>query len=183
MVLEPEMLLRDRYRLVQPLAVGGMGELWHATDTVLDRPVAVKVLREEYAEDPQFRHRLQAEARHAAALTHANVAHVYDLDEAGGDIPAYLVLELVDGESLSRLIARRGPLSATQTGSVLAQTADGLAAAHAAGLVHRDVKPANVLVRPDGLVKVTDFGISRALGDPAATQTDIVFATVHYVAP
>ncbi len=183
MALQPTTLLARRYRLDELVAVGGMGEVWRGHDSVLDRPVAVKVLREEYAEDPQFRDRLRAEARHAAALSHPNVAHVYDLDDNAAQAPPFLVLEFVEGEPLSQLLVRHPRLSAAQTWSVLGQIAGALSAAHTSLVVHRDVKPANVLVRADGLVKVTDFGIARALGDLAATQTAVTFATVHYASP
>ena len=177
--------LGDRYQLVERLAVGGMGEIWCAEDQVLGRSVAVKILREEHASDPTFRRRFRDEAQHAALLVHPNVAQVFDFcegDEAAG-IPPYLVMELVRGEPLSAVIEREAPLDAEQTFSILGQAASALAAAHDAGVVHRDIKPANLLVCPDGLLKVTDFGIARAAGSSAVTTAGTLFGTPHYVSP
>jgi serine/threonine-protein kinase len=177
--------LGDRYRLLDRLAVGGMGEIWCAEDQVLGRSVAVKILREEHAGDPTFRRRFRDEAQHAALLVHPNVAQVFDFcegDEAAG-VPPYLVMELVRGEPLSAVIEREAPLDAEQTFSILGQAASALAAAHDAGVVHRDIKPANLLVCPDGGLKVTDFGIARAAGSSAVTTAGTLYGTPHYVSP
>jgi hypothetical protein len=177
----PGGVLGDRYRLEGRLAAGGMGEVWAARDTVLERPVAVKTLREQYAEDPRFRSRFLAEARHAALLSHPGIAGVFDFGEADGT--PYIVMELVDGETLAALLARRGALPVGQAMSIVGQAGLALQAAHDAGVVHRDVKPANIIVRPDGVVKVTDFGIARALAGASVTMTGNVLGTVHYLAP
>ena len=174
-------VLGQRYRLTERIAVGGMGEVWRATDDVLGRDVAVKVLKEEYSGDPGFRQRFRAEARHSAALTHPNIAGVYDYGEA--DRSAYLVMELVPGEPLSDVLAREGSLPPREAMGLLAQAAAGLAVAHAAGVVHRDVKPGNLLVTPDGRVKVTDFGIARASDAVPLTATGQVMGTAQYLAP
>ncbi|RBY96578.1 serine/threonine protein kinase [Blastococcus sp. TF02-8] len=180
-------LLADRYRLTSLIAGGGMGQVWRAQDTLLDRPVAVKVLREQFAEDAGFRERFRAEARHAALLTHPHIAAVFDYGElpatATGPASAYLVMELVEGESLADLLAREGRLDPARTVDVVRQAADGLAAAHAAGIVHRDVKPANILVTPRGVVKLTDFGIARSASSVAVTATGQVIGTAHYFSP
>ena len=137
-------VLGGRYRLTDRIAVGGMGEVWQAHDDVLGRTVAVKVLKEEYTGDPGFLERFRAEARHTAALSHPHIAGVYDYGEA--DSSAYLVMELVPGEPLNDLLAREGALAAPRAMDLLSQAASGLSAAHAAGVVHRDVKPGNLLV-------------------------------------
>ncbi|SDD38669.1 serine/threonine protein kinase [Geodermatophilus telluris] len=180
-------MLGDRYELSGLIASGGMGQVWRATDLLLHRPVAVKVLRSEYTGDPTFLARFRAEAQHAAALSHPNIATVYDYGETEaadtGEQLAYLVMELVEGPPLSTLLRQEGALDAGTTLSVLGQTAAALAEAHRAGLVHRDVKPGNILVRPDGSVKITDFGIAWSAGSVPLTQTGQVIGTPQYLSP
>ena len=180
--------LAGRYELLGLLATGGMGQVWRARDVLLGRPVAVKVLRSEYTGDPTFVARFRAEAQHAAVLQHEGIAAVHDYgealaDDAGGERLAYLVMELVDGESLSELLAREGRLDVPRTLALLRQTAAALAAAHEAGVVHRDVKPGNVLVSPDGRVTITDFGIAWSASSVPLTQTGQVVGTAHYLSP
>jgi eukaryotic-like serine/threonine-protein kinase len=175
-------MLADRYRLDDRIAAGGMGEVWRAADLVLDRPVAVKLLRDEYAQHPETLARFRAEARHTAAVSHPGIAQVYDYGEAGPGQPSFLVMELVDGPSLTELLAR-GPLDPALVMDVVAQAAAGLAAAHAAGLVHRDIKPGNLLVGPGGAVKITDFGIAYAAGSAPLTRTGALIGTPAYLAP
>ncbi|MGY1664254.1 protein kinase domain-containing protein [Geodermatophilus sp. SYSU D00696] len=179
--------LGDRYELQELIARGGMGQVWRGRDRLLLRPVAVKVLRSEYADDPVFLERFRCEARHAAALSHPNIAAVLDYgesdDEATGEHLAYLVMELVDGAPLSDRLSTDGPLEPEAALSVLQQTAAGLAEAHRAGLVHRDVKPANILVRPDGRVKLTDFGIAWSAESVPLTGTGQVIGTARYMSP
>jgi eukaryotic-like serine/threonine-protein kinase len=177
-----DVVLAGRYHMSGRIASGGMGEVWRAADTVLQRPVAVKLLRPEYSGDPDTLARFRAEARHAAAVSHPGIAHVYDYGEGGPDGSPFLVMELVDGPSLTELLAR-GPLDAVQTLDVVAQAAAALAAAHAAGLVHRDVKPGNLLVTPGGTVKITDFGIAYAAGSAPLTRTGALVGTPAYLAP
>jgi serine/threonine-protein kinase len=180
-----------RYRLDSRIATGGMGVVWRGTDTVLGREVAVKVLKHEYADDPAFRTRFETEARNAAALHHPGVAGVYDFGEAAApDSPVgsgaqrpYLVMELVEGEPLSRLLADGRDLDPDAVRDLLAQAGDALAAAHRAGIVHRDVKPANLMVTPGGRLKVTDFGIARAADGVGITQTGTVMGTAQYLSP
>jgi serine/threonine protein kinase len=175
--------LAGRYRLCRPLALGGMGQVWQAVDQVLDRPVAVKLLRDEYAQDGRFLGRLRCEAHHAAAVAHPGIAAVFDYGEVatadGAQPAAFLVMELVDGQPLSVLLAREGRLELGRSLDVVGQAAVALGAAHRAGLVHRDVKPANLVVRPDGVVKVTDFGIAQPLG----SQERGLLGTAGYLAP
>ncbi|SHG25801.1 serine/threonine-protein kinase [Geodermatophilus nigrescens] len=179
--------LGDRYELQEPIASGGMGQVWRGRDVLLERPVAVKVLRSEYADDPVFLERFRCEARHAAALSHPNIAAVLDYGETRdadtGESLAYLVMELVEGAPLSALLSADGPLEPGAALSVLEQTAAGLAEAHRAGLVHRDVKPANILVRPDGGVKLTDFGIAWSAESVPLTGTGQVIGTARYMSP
>jgi eukaryotic-like serine/threonine-protein kinase len=179
-----------RYRFDHRIASGGMGEVWQATDTVLGREVAVKVLKTEYADDPTFRSRFATEARNAAALHHPNVASVFDFGELPGTddrdyrLPRpYLVMELVRGQPLSALLREGEPMPPETATDLVAQAADGLAAAHALGIVHRDVKPANLLVTPDRTVKITDFGIARAADAVALTQSGQVLGTPQYLSP
>jgi serine/threonine-protein kinase len=177
---EAGMTLGSRYTLTDRIATGGMGDVWRATDSVLGRDVAVKVMRANAAEDPTFAERFRDEARHSAGMSHQNIATVYDYGEDDG--VAYLVMELVEGEPLSQLIAR-GPMPPDQVRSIAGQAALALAAAHAAGVVHRDVKPANILVTPDGRVKLTDFGIARAADGASHTRTGEVLGTPQYLSP
>jgi len=184
-------LLGDRYRLGDPIATGGMGTVYRAVDQVLGRPVAVKVLKRELAEDATFVERFRREARAAAGLSHPNVAGVYDYVEL--DDQAFIVMELVEGETLATRIARSGPLPWPEAFAIGEQVARALAAAHARGLVHRDVKPANVLLggRQAGavtagtaeVVKVTDFGIAQAAQAATLTRTGVVLGSANYVAP
>jgi serine/threonine-protein kinase len=180
-------MLGDRYELSALIASGGMGQVWRGTDVLLHRPVAVKVLRSEYTGDPTFLARFRAEAQHAAALSHPNIAAVFDYGETEaadtGERLAYLVMELVEGQPLSLLLRAEGKLDTSTTLSVLGQTAAALAEAHRAGLVHRDVKPGNILVRPDGSVKITDFGIAWSAGSVPLTRTGQVIGTPQYLSP
>jgi eukaryotic-like serine/threonine-protein kinase len=188
-VVEPgRRCLGDRYELHQLIAAGGMGQVWRGTDVALHRSVAIKVLRSEYTGDPSFLARFRAEAQHAASLSHPNIAAVFDYGEemaqdGTGETMAYLVMELVEGEPLSALVAREGPLDTVTTLSLLRQTAFGLGEAHRAGMVHRDVKPGNILVRPDGAVKITDFGIAWSARSVALTRTGQVIGTPQYLSP
>jgi len=185
--LASEVSLAGRYRLVRRLASGGMGQVWRATDELLRRPVAVKLLRSEYAEDPAFLDRFRAEARRTAALSHPGIASVFDYGETEGTgakgTTAYLVMELVEGEPLSVLLAREGRLTPAHALDVIAQAALALESAHRAGVVHRDVKPSNLLLRTDGVVKVTDFGIARAADEAPRTDAGMVVGTAAYLSP
>jgi tRNA A-37 threonylcarbamoyl transferase component Bud32 len=174
-------LVAGRYELADLIALGGMGEVWRARDLVLNRPVAVKLLRSEHAGDAAFLARFRDEARHAASLAHPNIATVHDYGEQDGW--AFLVMELVEGESLAARLARTGPTGAAPVIGVLGQVADALAVAHRAGIVHRDVKPANILLTPDGRVKLTDFGIAKAMGGSSHTASGVVVGTARYLSP
>jgi eukaryotic-like serine/threonine-protein kinase len=174
------LVLNHRYRLDERLASGGMGEVWKATDELLGRPVAVKLLKEIYFSDESFRMRFRAEARFAASLQHSGIAQVYDYGEQ--DDKAYLVMELVPGETLSRILSVEGRLSTDTALDIIGQAARALHIAHSAGIIHRDIKPANLMVTADGVLKITDFGIARG-GGATVTQTGQVMGTAQYVSP
>ncbi len=179
----PDTRLSGRYRLETRIAVGGMGDVWRATDEVLDRPVAVKLLHQ--ADEDQYTNataRLRAEARHVGSLSHVGIAQVYDYGEADRDHPPYLVMELVEGQPLARLLSI-GALTPMRAMDIVAQTADALHAAHAAGLVHRDIKPGNLLISPRGQVKIIDFGIAQTASSAAVTDTGAVIGSPAYLAP
>lgn len=174
-------ILGDRYALTDRIAAGGMGEVWSATDTVLGRTAAVKILNPALSQQSGFLERFRAEARTCAALHHPNITTVFDYGEDDGS--AYLVMELVAGQPLSQIISEHAPLSAQVTASILIQAATALEAAHQGGVVHRDVKPANILMTPDGTAKLTDFGIARLVNTAPLTQTGEVLGTAQYLAP
>lgn len=177
----PGEMLGDRYRLDDRIAAGGMGQVWRATDTVLGRPVAVKTLLAGYAGDAGFRSRFQHEARAMASLRHGGIAPVYDFGET--EEGAYLVMARVDGLPLNQWIAEQGPLTADETMSIVAHGARALAAAHAAGIVHRDVKPGNLIIEPDGNVVLVDFGVARSAHSVTLTGAKEVVGTALYIAP
>src|SRR5215469_1150946 len=178
----PSVMVAGRYRLDGQIASGGSGEVWRGVDTVLDRPVAVKVLHAEHARHAEARAQFQAEARHAGSLSHPGIAQVYDYGDAGPGHRPYLVMELVIGRSLARVLAT-GPLDPARAMDLVAQAAAGLHAAHSAGLVHRDIKPANLLLGPGDQVKITDFGIAYAAGSALVTRGETLIATAAYLAP
>jgi eukaryotic-like serine/threonine-protein kinase len=176
-------LINDRYRLDGRIAAGGMGEVWRATDTLLGRPVAVKLLHDARSGEREFQARFHHEARAMAALHHPGIAAVYDYGPAG-DAGAYIVMAFIDGLPLDRRIAEEGRLDPATTMSVVAQAARALDAAHAAGIVHRDVKPRNVLIGRDGHAYLSDFGLARAIAaGTGATRTGHWVGTVDYAAP
>jgi tRNA A-37 threonylcarbamoyl transferase component Bud32 len=175
-------MLGFRYVLEQRIGAGGYSEVWRAHDTVLDRPVAIKLLHPDRARGEEALVRFRNEAQLAGRLAHVNVARVYDFCESQEPIPPYLVMELIDGPSLSQVIDR-GPLSPARTMDILAQAAAALQEAHAAGLVHRDVKPANMMIAAGGVVKLTDFGLSHTLASAPITGTGLLIGTPAYFAP
>jgi len=179
-------LLAGRYRLTDRIAAGGMGEVWRGEDNLLNRAVAVKLLPTGRAGDEAFLARFRAEARYAASLSHPGIALVYDYGESAEFGGAYLVMELVNGEPLSAILARAGRLSPDATLDIMGQAARALDAAHQAGIVHRDIKPGNLLVAAGGITKITDFGIATAVAAAQAshlTETGMVMGTAMYVSP
>ncbi|MED5801124.1 protein kinase [Gordonia sp. Z-3] len=187
MTLQSGTTIADRYRLMRLIATGGMGQVWEALDARLNRRVAVKVLKAEYTHDPEFTARFRTEAQTTAKLNHPGIANVFDYgetpDRGGGEPLAYLVMELVDGEPLNSVISRMGRLSLNNTLDMLEQTGRALQAAHTQNLVHRDVKPGNILITPTGQVKITDFGIAKAVDSAPVTQTGMVMGTAQYISP
>jgi eukaryotic-like serine/threonine-protein kinase len=179
-------LLAGRYRLTERIAAGGMGEVWRGEDVLLNRAVAVKLLPTGRVGDDPFLARFRAEARYAASLSHPGIARVYDYGESPETGDAYLVMELVKGEPLSAILARAGRLSPDATLDIVGQAARALDAAHQAGIVHRDIKPGNLLVAAGGTTKITDFGIATAVAAAQAshlTETGMVMGTAMYVSP
>ena len=179
-------LLAGRYRLTDRIATGGMGEVWRGEDELLNREVAVKLLPTGRAGDESFLARFRAEARYAASLSHPGIARVYDYGESSEFGGAYLIMELVNGDPLSAILARAGRLSADATLDIVSQAARALDAAHQAGIVHRDIKPGNLLVTAGGTTKITDFGIATAVAAAQAshlTETGMVMGTAMYVSP
>lgn len=179
---DPALVLNERYRLLDVIGEGGMAVVWRAEDALLSRIVAVKLLREQYASDPEFIARFRSEARAAAALNQPGVVGLYDVGTDGAR--HYLVMEYVPGRDLKSVIRHEGPLSPARAVDIAAQLARAVGTAHAQGLVHRDLKPQNVIMAAEGRQpKVADFGIARAVADAGITTPGVVMGTVHYLAP
>src|SRR5438874_740866 len=179
--IQQDVTLGDRYRLIERIASGGMGTVWRAEDLVLHRPVAVKVLSESLGADAKFVERFRREARAAAGLSHPNVAGIFDYGE-DGDTP-FMVMELIEGETLAGRLRREGGLPPAEAARIASEIASALQAAHDAGVVHRDVKPANVMLTPRGECKVMDFGIAAAAWATPLTATGATIGTASYLSP
>ncbi|MCU7728194.1 protein kinase [Actinoplanes sp. KI2] len=180
-MISPGVTLGGRYRLDERIAGGGMGDVWRGTDEVLGRTVAVKILLPALLDEPGFAERFRGEARTMATINHPGVVDVYDY---GSDQQlAFLVMEYVEGDALSRTLSRVGRLTPARTMALVAQAADALQAAHANGIVHRDVKPGNLLVRPNGTLVLTDFGIARSALVGQLTVAGSVLGTASYISP
>jgi len=175
--------LGGRYRLDERIGGGGMGEVWRGTDEVLGRTVAVKIMLPALLDEPGFAERFLTEARIMARLKHSGVVNVYDFSSDPSTSTAFLVMEYVDGDPLSRTLGRVGRLTAARTMALIAQAAEALEAAHASGIVHRDVKPGNLMVRANGSLVLTDFGISRSELASQLTGTGTVLGTASYISP
>lgn len=173
--------INDRYEIIRIIGEGGMANVYLAEDTILNRKVAVKVLRGDLASDEKFVRRFQREALSASSLNHPNIVEMYDVGEDDGNF--YIVMEYVDGRNLKQLIKRRTRLSLPEVVDIMKQLTDGIAHAHDSFIIHRDIKPQNMLILDNGLVKITDFGIAVALNSTQLTQTNSVMGSVHYLAP
>ncbi|MCO5217673.1 MAG: protein kinase [Thermomicrobiales bacterium] len=174
-------ILADRYRLETPVGEGAHATTWRGWDEKLSRPVAVKILRAEVATDPQFVQRFRDEARVAASVRQGNVVDVYDFGQEQGVL--YIVMQFVDGQTLKSLIQQRAPLDPRETRRIIGHVLDGLQAIHAVGIVHRDIKPQNILIGRDGVAKVTDFGVAEVGRSSGMTNNGMTIGTVEYMAP
>jgi len=173
--------INDRYQIIRTIGEGGMANVYLAHDTILDREVAVKLLRGDLADDEKFVRRFQREAISASSLSHPNIVEMYDVGEDDGKY--YIVMEYVDGKTLKSLVKRRGSLTLTEVIDIMLQLTSAVACAHDSYIIHRDIKPQNVLIKEDGTVKITDFGIAMALNSNELTQTNSVMGSVHYLPP
>lgn len=173
--------INDRYEIEKLIGEGGMANVYLAQDTILDRKVAVKVLRGDLAGDEKFVRRFQREALAASSLSHPNIVEIYDVGEDEGNF--YIVMEYIEGKTLKQLIKKRGVLSLPETMDIMLQLLDALAQAHDSYIIHRDIKPQNIMIKESGLVKITDFGIAMALNSVELTQTNSVMGSVHYLPP
>ncbi|MFA5696178.1 MAG: Stk1 family PASTA domain-containing Ser/Thr kinase [Bacilli bacterium] len=173
--------INDRYEILKILGEGGMANVYLAQDTILERKVAVKVLRGDLASDEKFVRRFQREALAASSLNHPNVVQMYDVGEDDGNF--YIVMEYIEGRTLKQLIKKRGKLTFSEVVDIMLQLTEGMSHAHDAYIIHRDIKPQNVLILDNGLVKITDFGIAMALNSSQLTQTNSVMGSVHYLPP
>ncbi len=173
--------INDRYMIIRSIGEGGMANVYLAHDTILDRDVAIKILRGDLANDEKFVRRFQREALSASSLSHPNIVEMYDVGEDNGTY--YIVMEYVEGKTIKQLIKRRGGLTLSESIDIMLQLTDGISQAHEAGIIHRDLKPQNILIRDDGCIKITDFGIAMALNSTQLTQTNSVMGSVHYLPP
>jgi len=173
--------INDRYQIIKTIGEGGMANVYLAYDTILDRNVALKVLRGDLSNDEKFVRRFQREALSASSLSHPNIVEMYDVGEDEGQY--YIVMEYVDGKTLKQLVKRRGALTLNEVIDIMLQLTDGIAHAHDSYIIHRDIKPQNIMIMENGLVKITDFGIAMALNSTQLTQTNSVMGSVHYLPP
>lgn len=173
--------INDRYQIIKTIGEGGMANVYLAYDTILDRNVAVKVLRGDLATDEKFVRRFQREALSASSLSHPNIIEVYDVGEDNGSY--YIVMEYIEGKHLKQLLKKRGALTLTEVVDIMLQVTDGMSVAHDSYIIHRDIKPQNIMILENGLIKITDFGIAMALNSTQLTQTNSVMGSVHYLPP
>ena len=173
--------INDRYEIVKSIGEGGMANVYLANDTILDRKVAVKVLRGDLSSDDRFIRRFQREALSVSNLSHPNIVEVYDVGEEDGQY--YIVMEFIDGKTLKQLLKKRGSLTLTEVIDIMTQLTDGIAHAHESYIIHRDIKPQNIMIEDDGKIKITDFGIAMALNATQLTQTNSVMGSIYYLPP
>ena len=173
--------INDRYQIIKSIGEGGMANVYLAYDTILDRDVAVKILRGDLSNDEKFVRRFQREALNASSLSHPNIVEVYDVGEDNGQY--FIVMEYIEGKNLKDLLKKRGKLTVTEVVDIMSQIADGLSIAHDSYIIHRDIKPQNIMILENGMVKITDFGIAMAMNATQLTQTNSVMGSVHYLPP
>ena len=173
--------ISDRYQIIKSIGEGGMANVYLAYDTILDRNVAIKILRGDLATDEKFVHRFQREALSASSLNHPNIVEVYDVGEDNGNY--YIVMEYIEGKHLKELLKKRGKLTTSEVVDIMLQITDGMSVAHDSYIIHRDIKPQNILILENGLIKITDFGIAMAINATQLTQTNSVMGSVHYLPP
>lgn len=173
--------INDRYEVIRSIGEGGMANVYLGYDTILDRNVAIKVLRGDLSNDEKFVRRFQREALSASSLAHPNIVEMYDVGEDDGIY--YIVMEYVEGKTLKQLLKKRGTLTLSEAIDIMSQLTDGMAHAHDSYIIHRDLKPQNIMIKDDGQIKITDFGIAMALNSTQLTQTNSVMGSVHYLPP
>ena len=173
--------INDRYQIIKSIGEGGMANVYLAYDTILDRDVAVKILRGDLSNDEKFVRRFQREALNASSLSHPNIVEVYDVGEDNGQY--FIVMEYIEGKNLKDLLKKRGKLTVSEVVDIMGQIADGLSIAHDSYIIHRDIKPQNIMILENGMVKITDFGIAMAMNATQLTQTNSVMGSVHYLPP
>ena len=180
-MLKTGMIIAERYEIVLKIGTGGMADVYKAKDHKLNRFVAVKVLKPEFREDKTFIRKFKSEAQAAAGLTHPNIVNVFDVGDDEGVY--YIVMEYIEGKHLKQLIKKRGKLTLNEVIDIMLQVTDGIACAHDSYIIHRDIKPQNIMILDSGIVKITDFGIAMALNSTQLTQTNSVMGSVHYLPP
>ena len=173
--------INDRYQIIKSIGEGGMANVYLAYDTILDRDVAVKILRGDLSNDEKFVRRFQREALNASSLSHPNIVEVYDVGEDNGQY--FIVMEYIEGKNLKDLLKKRGKLTVSEVVDIMSQISDGLSIAHDSYIIHRDIKPQNIMILENGMVKITDFGIAMAMNATQLTQTNSVMGSVHYLPP
>ena len=180
-MIEKGQKINDRYEVIKSIGEGGMANVYLAYDTILDRRVAIKVLRGDLSNDEKFVRRFQREALSASSLSHPNIVEMYDVGEDNGIY--YIVMEYIEGVTLKQLIKKRGALTLSEAIDIMLQITDGISQAHDSYIIHRDLKPQNIMIKEDGTIKITDFGIAMALNSTQLTQTNSVMGSVHYLPP
>lgn len=180
-MIQKGQVISDRYEIIRSIGEGGMANVYLANDIILDRKVAIKVLRGDLANDEKFVRRFQREALSASSLSHPNIVEMYDVGEDNGTY--FIVMEYVEGRTLKQLLKKRGALTLSEAIDIMLQLTDGIAHAHDSYIIHRDLKPQNIMIKEDGLIKITDFGIAMALNSTQLTQTNSVMGSVHYLPP
>ena len=180
-MIEKGQMINDRYEIIKSIGEGGMANVYLAYDTILDRRVAIKVLRGDLSNDEKFVRRFQREALSASSLSHPNIVEMYDVGEDNGIY--YIVMEYIEGKTLKQLIKKRGALTLSEAIDIMLQITDGISQAHDSYIIHRDLKSQNIMIKEDGTIKITDFGIAMALNSTQLTQTNSVMGSVHYLPP